>query len=64
MREENQLREGTEDDLDELVALWAHYVRDHRHNPAYNQVARTGVVSLAPLGRGKGADRPVERHSR
>jgi GNAT superfamily N-acetyltransferase len=45
MREENQLREGTEDDLDELVALWAHYIRDHRHNPAYNRVARTGFVS-------------------
>jgi GNAT superfamily N-acetyltransferase len=45
MREENQLREGTEDDLDELVALWTHYVRDHRHNPAYNRVARTGFVS-------------------
>ena len=45
MREENQLREGTEDDLDELVALWTHYIRDHRHNPAYNRVARTGFVS-------------------
>jgi GNAT superfamily N-acetyltransferase len=45
MREESHLREATEDDLDELVALWAHYIRDHRHNPAYNRVARTGFVS-------------------
>ncbi len=45
MRDESHLREATEDDLDELVALWAHYIRDHRHNPAYNRVARTGFVS-------------------
>jgi GNAT superfamily N-acetyltransferase len=45
MSEESQLREATEGDLDELVALWAHYVREHRHNPAYNRVARTGFVS-------------------
>ncbi len=45
MSEESQLREATEADLDELVALWAHYVRAHRHNPAYNRVARTGFVS-------------------
>jgi len=45
MRDGGQLREATEGDLNELVALWTHYIRDHRHNPAYNRVARTGFVS-------------------
>lgn len=45
MSEEFGLREATEGDLDELVALWTYYIRDHRHNPAYNRVTRTGFVS-------------------
>ncbi len=45
MGAESQLRPAVEDDLDELVALWAHYIREHKHNPAYNRIARTGFVS-------------------
>jgi GNAT superfamily N-acetyltransferase len=45
VREEGFLRAAIEDDLDELVALWAHYIRDHKHNPAYNRIVRTGFVS-------------------
>jgi GNAT superfamily N-acetyltransferase len=30
-----ELRPATLDDLDEVVALWAHYIRAHRQNPAY-----------------------------
>ncbi len=45
MSHESTLREAIDDDLDELVALWSHYVREHRFNPAYNRVARTGFVS-------------------
>jgi GNAT superfamily N-acetyltransferase len=29
------VRKATLDDLDELVALWAHYIRVNRRNPAY-----------------------------
>lgn len=29
------VRKATLDDLEELVALWAHYIRVHRANPAY-----------------------------
>ncbi len=42
MSEEVELREATLDDLDELVALWAHYVRAHRDNPAY-RMAKKGL---------------------
>ena len=44
MRDESVLREAVEDDLDEIVALWAHFLRDHRRNPGY-RIARTGFVS-------------------
>lgn len=30
-----EVRKATLDDLDELVALWAHYIRVNRRNPAY-----------------------------
>jgi GNAT superfamily N-acetyltransferase len=42
--EESILREATVDDLDELVALWAHYVRGHQHNPAYRQLTKDALV--------------------
>ncbi len=42
MSDEVELRRATLDDLDELVALWAHYVRAHRDNPAY-RMARKGL---------------------
>lgn len=35
------VRTATEEDLDELVALWAHYIRIHRVNPGY-QLRRPG----------------------
>lgn len=37
MKDEPTLRRATLDDLDELVALWAHYMRGH-HNPAYRRL--------------------------
>lgn len=45
MSAEGVIRAATEADLDELVALWTHYIRTHRHNPVYNRVRRTGFVS-------------------
>lgn len=37
-----ELRPATLDDLDEVVALWAHYIRAHRQNPAY-RLSRKGL---------------------
>ncbi|MFQ5529879.1 MAG: GNAT family N-acetyltransferase [Gemmatimonadota bacterium] len=38
-----RVREATLDDLDELVALWAHYMRFHRANPAYRLCRADGL---------------------
>ncbi|TFG64082.1 MAG: GNAT family N-acetyltransferase [Gemmatimonadales bacterium] len=35
MTADAQVRKATLDDLDELVALWAHYIRVNKENPAY-----------------------------
>lgn len=35
MSRECAVRRATEADLDEITALWAHYIRLHRSNPAY-----------------------------
>lgn len=32
------VRRATPDDLDEILALWAHYIRVHRRNPAYRNM--------------------------
>ena len=42
MSDDTELRLAVLEDLDELVALWAHYVRAHRDNPAY-RIARRGL---------------------
>lgn len=39
------LRIATERDLDEIVALWAHYMRAHPLNPAYRQLSRTALAA-------------------
>lgn len=38
-----KVREAILDDLDELVALWAHYIRVHRTNPAYRLCRDDGL---------------------
>lgn len=42
MSEEIEIRPASHDDLDEVVALWAHYIRTHRDNPAY-RLAKKGL---------------------
>ncbi|MDP2480987.1 MAG: GNAT family N-acetyltransferase [Candidatus Palauibacterales bacterium] len=42
MRDETVLRKATLDDLDEVLALWSHYLRLHRDNPAY-RLAKRGL---------------------
>lgn len=39
-----RIRKATEDDLDELVALWAHYIRAYRRNPAYQLCKGDGLA--------------------
>jgi len=43
MTTEIKVREATLDDLDELVALWAHYIRVHKANPAYRLCKDDGL---------------------
>ncbi len=42
MRDDIELRRATLDDLDEVLALWSHYLRVHRDNPAY-RLAKRGL---------------------
>lgn len=39
------LRIATERDLDELVALWAHYMRAHALNPAYRHLRKNALAT-------------------
>ncbi|MFQ5890606.1 MAG: GNAT family N-acetyltransferase [Gemmatimonadota bacterium] len=43
MTEEDRVRRAVPEDLDEIVALWSHYIRSHRSNPAYRRVTPDGV---------------------
>ncbi|MFV1987631.1 MAG: N-acetyltransferase family protein [Gemmatimonadota bacterium] len=38
------VRPATEDDLDELVAMWAQYMRAHALNPAYRQLRHDALT--------------------
>ena len=40
MRDEARLRQATLADLEEVLALWSHYLRTHRDNPAYRLATR------------------------
>jgi GNAT superfamily N-acetyltransferase len=40
VRDEARLRQATLADLEEVLALWSHYLRTHRDNPAYRLAAR------------------------
>lgn len=43
------IRKATAEDLDELVALWAHYIRVHRDNPAYQICKGDGLAERRKL---------------
>ena len=45
----SDVREATLDDLDELVALWAHYIRVNRKNPAYRLRRTDGLQQRRKL---------------
>ncbi len=44
-----RVRKATRDDLDELVALWVHYMRVHRANPAYQLCRSDGLENRRDL---------------
>lgn len=43
MRTGPALRPATADDLEELVAIWSHYIRAHSLNPAYRKLPPDGL---------------------
>jgi len=54
------VRRATLDDLDEILALWAHYIRVHRANPAYRNMPHDALPQRRALFadhiRGDGSD--------
>ena len=44
MSKVGQIRTATVEDLDELVAMWAQYMRAHALNPAYRQLRHDALV--------------------
>lgn len=50
MSDEIDIRTATLDDLDEVAALWTHYIRNHRENPAY-RMSRKGLDKRKALFR-------------
>lgn len=43
------VRKATQDDLDEITAMWAHYIRINRANPAYQRLPPGGIASRRSL---------------
>jgi GNAT superfamily N-acetyltransferase len=41
----SKVRSATADDLDEILALWSHFIRTHSTNPAYRNLPR-GALDL------------------
>lgn len=50
MPEEVEIRTATLGELDEVAALWSHYIRNHRQNPAY-RMAKQGLERRKALFR-------------
>ena len=49
MSRDGTLRRATLDDLDELTAMWAHYIRESRRNPAYHNLPPRAIVARRSL---------------
>jgi len=49
MTDSVKIRKATEADLDEMLALWSHYIRVHRNNPAYQICRGDGLVRRRKL---------------
>lgn len=49
MTDNVKIRKATEADLDEMLALWSHYIRAHRSNPAYQICKGDGLAKRRSL---------------
>lgn len=49
MTDSVKVRKATEADLDEMLALWGHYIRVHRSNPAYQICKGDGLAKRRSL---------------
>lgn len=51
MKRDCTVRKATPDDLDEITALWAHYIRGNRGNPAYRNLPPNALEKRRELFR-------------
>ena len=49
MRRDSTVRRATPEDLDEITAMWVHYIRISRQNPAYRNIPPGGVEARRSL---------------
>ena len=49
MRRDSTVRRATPEDLDEITAMWVHYIRISRQNPAYRNIPPAGIDSRRSL---------------
>lgn len=49
MADEVRVRRAGPSDLDEIVALWSHYIRSHKGNPAYCRLTPDGIRKRSNL---------------
>lgn len=49
MSPDSTVRRATAEDLDEITAMWAHYIRISRKNPAYQNIPPGGIEARRSL---------------
>jgi GNAT superfamily N-acetyltransferase len=49
MSHDSPVRKATQEDLDEITAMWVHYIRINRRNPAYRRIPPGGIESRRSL---------------
>ena len=49
MKPDSAVRRATLDDLDEITAMWVHYIRISRKNPAYRNIPPAGIEARRSL---------------
>lgn len=49
MKPDSAVRRATLDDLDEITAMWVHYIRISRKNPAYKSIPPAGIEARRSL---------------
>ncbi|MCL7962658.1 MAG: GNAT family N-acetyltransferase [marine benthic group bacterium] len=49
MKRDCTVRKATPDDLDEITAMWAHYIRGNRNNPVYRKIPPDSIEKRREL---------------